>query len=71
MMGNRQKPNSFNDWAIDNSLIVLMTRIERWAIDNNPIPDAQFGSTADYIFILKTCIDVKITEQIMSVHLFC
>ena len=37
--------------------IVLMTRIERWAIDNNLIPDARFSfrknhNTADCIFIL-------------------
>ena len=52
-----------------------MTRIEWLAIDNNLIPDAQFGfwknnSTADCIFILKTCIDVKIPEQTGSVHNF-
>jgi len=34
-------------------LIVLMTRIERWAIDNNLTPNAQFGSTADCIFICQ------------------
>jgi len=48
-----------------------MTRIKRWAIDNNLIPDVQFGSTADCIFILKTCIDVKIPDETMSIHLFC
>jgi len=63
MMGNKQKPHSFNDWAIDNNLVVLMTRIKRWATDNNLIPDAQFGSTADCIFTLKTCMHVKLPEQ--------
>jgi len=48
--------------------IVLMTRIKRWEIDNNLIPDAQYGfrknhNTTDCIFILKIFIDVKIPEQ--------
>ena len=54
--------------------IVLMTRIKRWAKDNNLIPDAQYDfckdhNTADRIFILKTCIDCQ-NSGTMSVHLF-
>ena len=47
-----------------------MTRIERWAIDNNLIPDAQFGfhkntsqDTWLYLYSENMHIDVKIPEQ--------
>ena len=55
--------------------IVLMTRIERWAIDNKLIPDVQFSfhknhNTADCIFILKSILHICQNSRTMSVHLF-
>jgi len=53
-----------------------MTRIERWATDNNLIPDAQFGfhkykSLYTWLYLYsETCIDVKIPEQYLYTCLF-